>query len=431
MILGRKELEAREAGQLAPYAQKCQDSLGRRYDEPKAKDRRTLYQRDRDRIIHTRAFRRLEYKTQVFLNWTGDHVRTRLTHTIEMASISRNLCRFLGLNEDLAEAIALAHDLGHAPFGHNGDEVLDWKIQCKCKEKCKDKEECKRKEGWSEGKGFEHNRQAQRIVEELERKFPGFPGLNLSWEVLEGLGKGKHRTPPSFKPEHAGKNLSLEAQIVDVADEIAYRAHDLEDGICYGPLSDKHVQEELQEELPLWREARLSAQKDHPEAEGKLLVRIAIRTLIDRLCQDVLATTKLNLEELEPPSAAQIRDHDRPLAGYSPEMELKCKRLRDFLYKNLYHHSQVHEPNKKCTRMLGDLFDHYMKNPEDMEHPEAPNRGKLARKRGRELRRSICDYIAGMTDLHVLRKCSEHGLLRDPASLGLTGRFAAAVALKS
>ena len=380
MFLSRRELESREADRLAPYAQKCLESRGRLHPETDD-DWRTLYQRDRDRILHTRAFRRLEYKTQVFLNGTGDHLRTRLTHTLEVGAISRNLCRFLGLNEDLAEAIALAHDLGHAPFGHNGDEVLHRLMD---------------RHG-----GFEHNRQGQRIVESLERRVPDRPGLNLTWEVLEGLGR--HGTVPGFGPHRARDDFpsfSLEAQIVDLADEIAYYSHDLDDGLSHGLL----VPEKLGQELALWHLAEEQARGDHPTARGKQLVRLTVRTLIDHLIRDVIGTAVANLEEVRPESPDAIREIDRRLISYSPPVAGDCGKLRAFLYRNLYHHPVVYVPNQRCTRVLEQLFNLYIREPERMggDHPPDDEPG---------IHRAVCDHIAGMTDRYVYGLAQKHGFL--------------------
>src|SRR6266480_2603504 len=230
MPVSRLDLEGQERQRLAPYAQFSADTRGRKYKET-GPEWRTHYQRDRDRVIHSRAFRRLEYKTQVFLNGTGDHYRTRLTHTMEVAAISRNIARALGLNEDLAETIALAHDLGHSPFGHKGEAVLN-----------------KLMKGHG---GFEHNRQSLRIVEELEQKYPGFSGLNLTWEVREGLVK--HYTAydhPSRRRGFAAKSSSLEAQVANLADEIAYYSHDLDDGLTSRLLSEP----QLNRDVEIWRQ---------------------------------------------------------------------------------------------------------------------------------------------------------------------------------
>src|SRR5208282_3497160 len=235
----RQELEQIERQTLAPYAQFSGDTRGREFPEPPP-EWRTQYQRDRDRVIHSRAFRRLEYKTQVFLNGTGDHLRTRLTHTMEVAAIARNISRALRLNEDLAETIALAHDLGHSPFGHKGETVLNRLMR-------------------GHG-GFEHNRQSLRVVEELEQKYPRFPGLNLTWEVREGLMK--HHTAfdhPGERAEFNAKSSSLEAQVANLADEITYYSHDLDDGLDAGLLSEKN----LRRDVRVWAQAARLVKRDH------------------------------------------------------------------------------------------------------------------------------------------------------------------------
>src|SRR5579884_359692 len=241
----RQELEKLERQNLAPYAQLSAETRGRKYKEPPP-EWRTEYQRDRDRVIHSRAFRRLEYKTQVFLNGTGDHLRTRLTHTMEVAAIARNIARALKLNEDLAETIALAHDLGHSPFGHKGETVLNRLMK---------------RHG-----GFEHNRHSLRIVEELEQKYPRFPGLNLTWEVREGLMK--HYTDydkPSKRQGFDAKSSSLEAQVANLADEITYYSHDLDDGIDSGLLSEK----QLFSDVRIWRQATRTVVKEFGELAGE------------------------------------------------------------------------------------------------------------------------------------------------------------------
>src|SRR5437867_5335966 len=253
----RQELEQLEKQNLAPYAQFSADTRGRKYEEPPP-EWRTEYQRDRDRVIHSRAFRRLEYKTQVFLNGTGDHLRTRLTHTMEVAAISGSVARALRLNEDLAETIALAHDLGHSPFGHKGETVLNRLMK-------------------GHG-GFEHNRHSLRIVEELEQKYPTFPGLNLSWEVREGLVK--HYTSfdhPGKRKGFAAKNSSLEAQVANLADEITYYSHDLDDGLDSGLLTE----EELSRNVRLWATVASLVKKQFGKLPDECRRYFTIRTIID------------------------------------------------------------------------------------------------------------------------------------------------------
>src|ERR1700722_17631618 len=264
----RQELEQIERQIFAPYAQLSGETRGREFPEPPP-TWRTQYQRDRDRVIHSRAFRRLEYKTQVFLNGTADHLRTRLTHTIEVAAISRNIASALKLNSDLAETIALAHDLGHSPFGHKGETVLN---------------ELMRGHG-----GFEHNRHSLRIVEELEQKYPRFPGLNLSWEAREGLVK--HRTAydhPSKRKDFDAKSSSLEAQVANVADEISYYSHDLDDGLDSGLLSEK----QLNRDVRIWRQASRTGSREYGRLPDECRRYFIIRCIIDLQVRDVVETTE-------------------------------------------------------------------------------------------------------------------------------------------
>src|SRR3954466_16116949 len=264
----RQDLEAREGQFLAPFAQLSALSRGRQYSE-EPPEWRTHYQRDRDRVIHSRAFRRLEYKTQVFLNGTGDHLRTRLTHSMEVAGISRNIARALRINEDLTETIALAHDLGHSPFGHKGEVALNKLMK-------------------AHG-GFEHNRQSLRIVEEIEQKYPDFPGLNLTWEVREGLVK--HYTAwhhPSPRKDFPARSSSLEAQVANLADEITYYSHDLDDGLDCGLLSET----QLNRKVLVWREAARSVAREHGNLPDECRRYFILRSITDRQIRDVVTTTE-------------------------------------------------------------------------------------------------------------------------------------------
>lgn len=367
----REELEARERLALASYAQLSSESRGRSHPEDRP-EWRTEFQRDRDRVIHSRAFRRLEYKTQVFLNGTGDHFRTRLTHTMEVAAIARNLARALRLNEDLAEAIALAHDLGHSPFGHTGEKVLDRLMH--------------------EHGGFEHNRQSLRVVEQLEQKYPDFPGLNLSWEVREGLAK--HRTGfdhPEGRLCRGSKHPSLEAQVANLADEIAYYSHDLDDGLEAGLLTEK----ELSRSVPIWREAATRIKRAHGTLPDECRRSFTIRCIIDDQVRDVVQSTSMRLERARINCADDARRHARALVAYSRERRELNAGLRRFLYAQLYLSEAVHEPNARAARFLEGLFQFYS------EHPEAM--GQQARKRAETegLPRAVCDYLAGMTDRYA------------------------------
>jgi dGTPase len=366
------ELEQAEPQRFAPYAQFSADSRGRHYPEP-APAWRTEYQRDRDRIIHSRAFRRLEYKTQVFLNGTGDHLRTRLTHTMEVAAISRGISRALRLNKDLCEAIALAHDLGHSPFGHKGEATLDRLM---------------RRHG-----GFEHNRQSLRIVEELEQKYPRFPGLNLTWEVREGLVKHyKAADHPSRRKGFNARSSSLEAQVANLADEIAYYSHDLEDGLDSGLLRET----QLARSVRIWRQAAATVKRAHgtlPEESRRYSV---IRCITNLQVHDVVTTSEKLIRKAGVRTADEVRLHPGPLIAYSPERRRLNLELRKFLYQNLYFNPAVSEPHSRARRVLEDLFATYL-----ARHQEV---GSQARRRARRdgWPRAICDYLAGMTDRYAL-----------------------------
>jgi dGTPase len=370
----RQELEQLERQVLAPYAQLSAASRGRKYPET-APAWRTEYQRDRDRVIHSRAFRRLEYKTQVFLNGTGDHLRTRLTHTMEVAAIARGIARALKLNEDLTETIALAHDLGHSPFGHRGEDVIDRLMK-------------------GHG-GFEHNRQSLRVVEALEQKYPGFMGLNLTWEVREGLVK--HYTAfdhPSKRAGFAAKNSSLEAQVANLADEITYYSHDLDDGLDAHLLSES----ELNRHVTVWRDAARKVKREHGDLPDECRRYFIIRTMIDGQVRDVVETTEALITAAGVDSADAVRLHSRPLVQYSPARRKLNQEMRKYLYQNLYFSHAVDEANTRAVRILAELFKFYLAHPREI--------GESARKRIRKegLHRAVCDYIAGMTDRYVMQE---------------------------
>jgi len=372
MPCSREELEEREFNVLAPYAQRSAESYGRVHPE-NAPVWRTQFQRDRDRVIHSRAFRRLEYKTQVFLNGTGDHLRTRLTHTIEVAAITRNIARALRLNEDLAETIALAHDLGHPPFGHKGEAALDRLMR-------------------SHG-GFDHNVHSLRIVESLEQKYPGFHGLNLSWEVREGLSKHVgHFALPGTPSTLNHRSPCLEAQVADVADEIAYYSHDLDDGLDSGLLSESA----LSKSVPIWKDAARDVRREHGKLPDECRRYFIIRCLIDNQVQDVVSTTEERLQRLKISSVQDVRENRSRLVSYSPSRKKQNQELRRYLYKNLYYNPKVHEPNLKAVRMLAELFDFFLHHPDEI--------GAQARRRMPQegVHRSICDYLAGMTDRYAI-----------------------------
>jgi dGTPase len=371
MIWSREKLIELEALTLAPYAQKSGETAGRHFVEP-PHPFRTDYQRDYARIIHSRAFRRLEYKTQVFLNGTGDHLRTRLTHTMEVVSVSRCIARALGLNEDLVESIALAHDLGHAPFGHSGEEMLD---------------KLMRGQG-----GFDHNEQSLRIVQQIEKKYPHIDGLNLTFELLEGLQK--HREfyePPPGSHAVCYLNPSLEAQVANLADEIAYYSHDLDDGL------DCHLIHPAQlESLEVWQESYEEVKRRYPEIEGRELVAYVIRCIIDREVEDVIATSARRIAETKVGSVEDVRRQPQPLIGYSGPLCEANRALRKFLYANLYYHPDVSQVNRRACEMLGRVFETYIENPNLLG-------GNTATRIERDgLHRAVCDYLSGMTDRYLL-----------------------------
>jgi dGTPase len=365
-------MEEGERTALASVAQKSGESRGRQHCEP-SHDYRTEFQRDRARIIHSRAFRRLEYKTQVFLNGTGDHLRTRLTHSIEVASISRTIARALRLNEDLAEAIALAHDLGHAPFGHSGEEMLA---------------ECMRDHG-----GFDHNRQSVRVIELLETPYPDFSGLNLTFEVREGLRK--HERPYKF-PTSAGEEYdcpSLEAQVADLADEITYYSHDLDDALDFEILTLRRL-----EENEVWRHSHREVLARYTGARALELHKLIIRDIIDREVHDLVATSAESIAESGVQSADDVRRQTAPLIRYSDELAEANRALRKFLYQNVYYHPRVAEVNRRACEMLRCVFEAYLADPDRL------GEGATRRVEKEGLHRTVCDYIAGMTDRYLMEE---------------------------
>ena len=366
MLKTREQMEREEMDHLSSFALKSAEAAGRVYSEPRH-PYRTEFQRDRARVIHSRAFRRLEYKTQVFLNGTGDHLRTRLTHTIEVASISRTIACALGLNEDLAEAIALAHDLGHSPFGHTGEETLN--------------------ELMHEHGGFEHNLQSLRIVGMLERKYPSFPGLNLSLEVLDGLGKHtQSRDPAICSP-------SLEAQIANIADEITYYSHDLDDGLDFDLIHPKQIAK-----LEVWQHSYGEVHRHFPELIEHDLTAYVIRCIIDREVHDVIETSAAAIAKSKVTTPAQVRLLKKPLIRYSPELKKANRELRKFLYENLYYHPKVANVNEKACWLLKDVFNACLAKPELLGR----NTARHIESEG--LHRAVCDYISGMTDRYLLEE---------------------------
>lgn len=371
MPRSRLELEEIERQILAPYAQLSGDTRGRTFKETSSKWR-SEYQRDRDRVIHSRAFRRLEYKTQVFLNGTGDHLRTRLTHTMEVAAIARGIARALRLNEDLTETIALAHDLGHSPFGHRGEYVLNRLMK--------------------DHGGFEHNRQSLRVVEELEEKYPRFSGLNLSWEVREGLVK--HYTAydhPSCQMGFEAKNSSLEAQVANLADEITYYSHDLDDGLD----ADLLVETDLNRNVSVWARAARMVKRELGGLSDERRRYFIIRCLIDDQVNDVVNTSEKLIAAAKVMTADEVRLHPRLLVQYSPARKRENQQMRKYLYQNLYYSKQVDEANTRAVEMLEELFKYYLEHPKDIGAQSSRRLQKIG------LHRAVCDYIAGMTDRYA------------------------------
>jgi len=368
----------------ASYAQHDDESRGRRHAEPEH-GYRSVYQRDRDRIVHSRAFRRLEYKTQVFVNHEGDHYRTRLTHSLEVSQIGRTVARALRLNEDLVESLALSHDLGHTPFGHLGESVLDRLL--------------------AQHGGFDHNRQTLRIVDLLEDRYSAFPGLNLSWEVREGVAKHSGPIDPVRAPEFAefepGLEPPLEAQLIDLVDEIAYNHHDIDDGLEAGLLDV----DDLAAEVPLFGRPLEQARRAPGPATARQLQATALRGLIDSLVTDLIETTRGKVREAGVESAAEVRRVGRPLVGLTPEVAAGNRRLKDYLHRHLYRHHRIERMKDKARRVLVALFERYRENPRLL--PE-----ETCRRGERESpERAIADYIAGMTDRYAIQ---EHQRLFDP-----------------
>ena len=364
----RSEFESDVSQQMAPWAVPASGSGGRRFPED-AHTYRAEIQRDRARIIHCAAFRRLDGKTQVFLNGSGDHYRTRLTHTIEVASISRTIARALRLNEDLAEAIALAHDLGHPPCGHTGEKELDSLLR-------------------AHG-GFDHNIQSLRIVEELEEKYPAHPGLNLTWDVREGIQKhADGYTHPAGKEKYSSP--SLEAQIADLADEIAYSSHDLDDG-----LDARLITIDSLDGVNLWNRASARATSESKAFDPSRHRGFVIRCLVNLLVDDLVMTTAAAVQKSGVQSLDDIRNQPARLAAFSPEIRRDLSALRRFLFANVYEHPGVAGANRVAAGLISRLFEHLVANPSQL------GRKTAARVARNGLERSVGDYISGMTDRYL------------------------------
>ncbi len=379
MLIKREIREEQEDHFLAPYGIRSRESKGRAYpDTPTVY--RTAFQRDRDRILHTTAFRRLEYKTQVFLNTEGDYYRTRLTHTLEVAQIGRTIARALGANEDLEEAICLAHDLGHSPFGHSGERMLNRLMK-------------------NHG-GFDHNQQSLRIVTKLENRYPDFPGLNLTWETREGIVKHETEYDVSdaaeYNPELRGH---LEAQIANAADELAYSAHDLDDGLRSGLLSVSMLSG-----LTLWEILIESVGWEGIELSELDRNRI-IRRLIGLEVEDIIAATDQTIRQSGVQSVEALQQLPHNVIGFSETMRRNNRELKDFLYRNLYKNHRVIRMQVKAEQIIEDLFNAYKAEPLMLPGHIQPSIEKQG------LERAICDYIAGMTDRFAVE---EHQKIYNP-----------------
>jgi len=380
-MLTRQDIEKREVKLLAPYAMCSKDTKGRKYPETEPKYR-SVYQRDRDRIVHATAFRRLEYKTQVFVNHEGDYYRTRLTHTLEVSQIARSIARQLALNEDLVEAIALSHDIGHPPFGHAGEDTLSVLM--------KDKG------------SFDHNLQGLRVVDELEQRYPDFPGLNLTWEVREGINKhttmfDKSERLAELEPE---TSPTLETQVVDISDEIGYDNHDIDDGLKSGLIDEKELSK-----IDLWKEAAFNIKKKRLNISDKIRKYQIIRSLIDRQIKDLVAMSEKNIVNAGIKKLSDVKAHEGKLISFSKNMQDKRAELRQLLTENLYKNFRVVRMSGKARRFITDLFNAYLDKPEQLPPSDQKNIEKYG------LHRAICDYIAGMTDRYALE---EYKKLFDP-----------------
>jgi dGTPase len=360
---------------LSPYAFHPEESLGRRYPEPKH-PYRDDFQRDRDRVVHSRAFRRLEDKTQVFTRRYSDHFRNRLTHTIEVSQVSRTIASVLGLNEDLVEALALVHDVGHPPFGHAGERVLNIAMQ-------------------AHGSRFDHNLHALRIVEQFEQRYADFPGLNLTFEVREGIIKHSRDYPANEFPELREYLLDqrppLEAQLIDLTDEIAYNTADLDDGVEARLLTI----EQIRDSVPVFASSFEEAEQLYPSAPEKLKFNEALKRVLDRLVSDLLENSRVLIAASGVGSADDVRNHERRLFAFSPEVDLERRQIKDFLYENVYYCPVLRQDKEQGEQIITELFTYFMDTPASL--PESYQQ----KARHEPLHQIVCDYIAGMTDTYV------------------------------
>jgi dGTPase len=380
-MLTQKQIFEFEDTFLAPYAMKSRFTRGRVHKETEH-PYRSVYQRDRDRIIHSAAFRRLEYKTQVFVNHEGDYYRTRLTHTLEVAQIARTIAAALRLNMDLTEAIALAHDVGHTPFGHSGEDALN---------------ELMRGSG-----GFNHNLHGLRVVDVLEERYPDFPGLNLTWELREGIVKHSSAfdKPARIKGLAPSELPTLETQVVDISDEIAYDNHDLDDGLTSGLLKEPDL-----ERLPLWNRLYSGVSKKCAREDAEMRKYLIIRSLIDIQVTDLIRETEARIKRLKLKTHRAVKTLDTKIVSFSSDLDKMRRPLREFLKEKLYHHYRVVRMSNKARRFITELFNVYVDKPDQLP----PHVQKHIARDG--CRRVVCDYIAGMTDRYAL---DEYKKLFDP-----------------
>jgi dGTPase len=367
---------------LAPYAVHVEQSRGRRFPEP-AHPYRNDFQRDRDRVIHARAFRRLEAKTQVFTRRYSDHFRNRLTHTLEVTQISRTIAGALNLNTDLAEALALVHDIGHPPFGHAGEKALDAAMR-------------------EHGFYFDHNLHALRIVEDFEQRYAAFRGLNLTFEVREGIIKHSHDYNAKDHPELAEYLLDqrppVEAQLIDLTDEIAYNTADLDDGYEAHLLS----LDQIREGVPIFERFYPEVEDLYPEVPDKLKFNETLKRVLNHFVDDLITNTKARVNAADVHSLEDVREHSERLAAFTSQAEAARKQTKDFLYENLYFSSALSDEKDDAERVVGELFEFWMNHPETLPH----NYQEKAREDG--LPRVICDYIAGMTDPFIYEQYEKH-----------------------
>jgi dGTPase len=363
---------------LAPYALRAEESRGRRYPEPRH-PYRSDFQRDRDRVVHSRAFRRLENKTQVFTRRHSDHFRNRLTHTIEVSQISRTIAAELGLNEDLVEALALVHDVGHPPFGHAGERILDSAMR-------------------EHGDRFDHNLHALRIVEQFEQRYADFPGLNLTFEVREGIAKHSRDYDAVEFPQLAEYLLDLrpplEAQLIDLTDEIAYNTADVDDGVEAKILT----LDQVRQGIPIFTRLYAEVESLYPNASEKLRFNETLKRVLDRLVSDLIEHSGKLIKDSGVKSEHEVRQFPRRLSAFSPEVEEERRQIKAFLYQNVYESQVLQADHMQAEQVISDLFEFFMNSPEEL--PDSYQK----KMHHEQLYRVVCDYIAGMTDSYILEQ---------------------------